>query len=915
MGNNAIKARQKRVYRFIREIFKIKDKCKKIKEISKYAHLPIPGGEWIPFQNSHEIFTLVKKSNPLHTMNRNLTSVIFLLSLLIWGTGSLLAQNSPRTRESFNQGWKFIKYFNASTATATSDREPEGLQLPPADDSKWRTLDLPHDWAIEGPFSDTLENNSGLLPWKGIGWYRKHFTVNETDKGKRIYIDFDGAMAYAEVWLNGKYVGGWPYGYTSFRLDLTPYLNTGNDNLIAVRLDTKSWDSRWYPGAGIYRNVWLVKTTQLHISHNGVFCTTPEVKKESAVLSVKTEVESHLDQPAAVTIKAAVYKLNEKGEASGAPVAESITATATIPAAGDHTFRLDIPVKEPALWNLDDPQLYKVAVSLMQGNSVTDIYETNFGFRTLEFTARDGFFLNGKRVEVKGVCNHHDLGALGAAFNNRAAERQIEILKEMGCNAIRTSHNPPAPELLDLCDRMGMLVQDEAFDAWKTPKKPNDYNKLFYAWHDEDLRAMVRRDRNHPSVFIWSSGNEVNDQNNPALSESLRNIIKSEDNTRPVTVGCNWDESGTNGFQKTVDVFGINYRLYRYDAFFTFKDNDNLPFHSTESASTVSSRGEYFFPVVQGDLNNNLPGKGIFQVSSYDLSYPAWASTADQQWEMQDKYPGVFGEFVWTGFDYIGEPTPYGGDLTGLRPGTRRYDMAKELLDRQNVTEVPSRSSYFGILDLAGFKKDRFYLYQSKWRPELPMAHILPHWNWPERKGKVTPVHVYTSGDEAELFLNGKSLGRKKKGRYEYRLKWDDVVYQPGELAVVAYREGAKWAEDTMVTTGRAAILAASADRASVKADGSDLVFITVEIKDKDKLLVPRSSNLVNFSIEGPGKIVAVDNGDATSHDPFQADYRNAYNGMCLVIVRAEKGASGSFVVKAASKGLKGSEVVVGIEK
>jgi beta-galactosidase len=848
-------------------------------------------------------------------MNRNLISVLFLLSLVIWGTGSSLAQNSPRSRESFNLGWKFVKYFNASTDAATSDREPEGLQLPSADDSKWRTLDLPHDWAIEGPFSDTLENNTGLLPWKGIGWYRKHFTVDETDKGKRIYIDFDGAMTYAEVWLNGKYVGGWPYGYTSFRMDLTPYLNTGSDNLIAVRLDTKSWDSRWYPGAGIYRNVWLVKTTQLHISHNGVFCTTPEVKKESAVLSVKTEVESHLDQPASVSLKAAIYKLNEKGEASGAPIAESITVTATLPAAGDHTFRLDIPVKEPALWNLDDPQLYKVAVSLMLGNSVTDIYETTFGFRTLEFTARDGFFLNGVRVEVKGVCNHHDLGALGAAFNTRAAERQIEILKEMGCNAIRTSHNPPAPELLDLCDRMGILVQDEAFDTWKTPKKPKDYNKLFYAWHDEDLRAMVRRDRNHPSVFIWSSGNEVNDQNNPALSESLRNIIKSEDNTRPVTVGCNWDESGTNGFQKTVDVFGINYRLYRYDAFFALKENDNLPFHSTESASTVSSRGEYFFPVVEGDLNNNLPGKGIFQVSSYDLSHPAWASTADQQWEMQDKYPGVFGEFVWTGFDYIGEPTPYGGDLTGLRPGTRRYDMAKELLDRQNVTEVPSRSSYFGILDLAGFKKDRFYLYQSKWRPELPMAHILPHWNWPERKGKVTPVHVYTSGDEAELFLNGKSLGRKKKGPYEYRLKWDDVVYEPGELKTVAYKDGAKWAEDTMVTTGRAAQLAATADRSSVKADGTDLVYITIEIKDKNKLLVPRSSNLVNFSIEGPGKIVAVDNGDATSHDPFQANYRKAFNGMCLVIVRAEKGASGPFVVKAESKGLKGSEVIVGIEK
>ncbi len=824
------------------------------------------------------------------------------------------ARNSPRTRESFNEGWKFVKYFNAFTETIEFDREPEGLHLPSANDNDWRTIDLPHDWAIEGPFSDTLENNTGLLPWKGIGWYRKHFTVNKADDGKRIYIDFDGAMAYSEVWLNGIYVGGWPYGYTSFRLDLTPYINIGKENLIAVRLNTKIWDSRWYPGAGLYRNVWLVKTSSVHISHNGVFCTTPEIKNERGILSVSAEVESHLKQPVNITIKAAVYKLNKKGEASAEPVAESVTATATLPASADHKFRLDIPVKDPVLWDIENPELYKVAVTLLQDTIITDIYETNFGFRTLSFTPRDGFYLNGKRVEVMGVCNHHDLGALGAAFNTRAAERQLEILKEMGCNAIRTSHNPPAPELLDLCDKLGFLVQVEAFDTWKTPKKRNDYNKLFYAWHNEDLRAMVRRDRNHPSVFMWSTGNEVNDQNNPALSESLRAIVKSEDVTRLVTVGCNWDESGTNGFQKTLDVFGINYRLHRYDAFFTLKDNDNLPFHSSESASTVSSRGEYFFPVAEGDLNKNLPGKGIFQISSYDLAYPAWASTADQQWEMQEKYPGVFGEFVWTGFDYIGEPTPYGGDLTGLRPGTRRYEIAKELLDKQNVTEVPSRSSYFGILDLAGFKKDRFYLYQSKWRPDLPMAHILPHWNWPERNGLVTSVHVYTSGDEAELFLNGKSLGKKKKGQYEYRLRWDEVVYQPGELRVIAYKNGAKWAEDVMKTTGRPAQISASSDRSVIKPDGSDLAFITIRIEDKDKWLVPRSINLVNFTIDGPGKIVAVDNGDATSHDPFQASYRKAYNGLCLVIVKADKGATGSFTVKAQSKGLKGSAVTINIE-
>lgn len=483
-----------------------------------------------------------------------ITGIISILFIL--GTNAVtFAQVSPRTRESFNEGWKFVKYYNASNEAVASDKEPADLQLPSVNDNSWRSVDLPHDWAIEGPFSDTLENNTGLLPWKGIGWYRKHFTIDQSDKDKRFYVDFDGAMAYAKVWLNGKFVGEWPYGYTSFRLDLTPYINIGKENLIAVRLDTKSWDSRWYPGAGLYRNVWLVKTSQLHIAHNGVFCTTPEIKKEQASLSVKTEVESHLSEPVPVTVKAVVYKLNNKLEPSAAPVAESVTATATIMSMKQHNFRFDITVKNPVLWDIENPELYRVVVYVSQGTNLTDTYETNIGFRSLNFTPRDGFLLNGKRVEIKGVCDHHDLGALGAAFNVRAAERQLELLKEMGCNAVRTSHNPPAPELLDLCDRMGFLVEDEAFDAWKTPKKRNDYNKLFVAWHDEDLRMMVRRDRNHPSVFIWSTGNEVNDQNNPGLSESMRTIVKSEDNTRPVTSGCNWDYSGTNGFQKTLDVF------------------------------------------------------------------------------------------------------------------------------------------------------------------------------------------------------------------------------------------------------------------------------------------------------------------------------------------------------------------------
>jgi len=846
-------------------------------------------------------------------MKKVLFPTLFSIVITLCISASIQAQVSPRSNESFNQGWKFVKYFNASDETAATEKEPENLQLPAVNDNSWRTLDLPHDWAIEGPFSDTLENNTGLLPWKGIGWYRKHFVISEIDKDKRIYVTFDGAMANAKIWLNGRYVGEWPYGYTSFQLDLTPYIITGKENIIAVRLDTKNWDSRWYPGAGIYRNVWLVKTSPLHLSYNGVFCTTPEIKKERGMLSVKAEVENHFNNPVPVTVKAQVYKLNNKFEPTGAPVAESVLATATVPGMKNHDFRFDIAIPDPVLWDIYQPELYRVAVTVLQDTEVTDRYETNFGFRTIVFTAREGMLINGKRVEIRGVCNHHDLGALGAAFNTRAAERQLEILKEMGCNAIRTSHNPPAPELADLCDKMGFLIQIEAFDNWRIGKKRKDYNIQFNAWHLEDVKAMVRRDRNHPSVFMWSTGNEVPDQRNPYLSSALNAIVKSEDNTRPVTAGCNDANAGTNGFQKTVDLFGINYHLGDYQRFYDLPDNAGRALYSSESASTVSSRGEYYFPVVTGDLNNNLPGKGRFQVSSYDVAYPAWASTPDQQFTLLDKFPASYGEFVWTGFDYIGEPTPYGGDLTGVAPASRRYEQTKKMLTDNGVTEVPSRSSYFGILDLAGFKKDRFYIYQSRWRPELPMAHILPHWNWPERKGQVTPVHIYTSGDEAELFLNGKSLGRKKKGEFEYRLKWDDVVYQPGELKVIAYKNGAKWAEDVMRTTEKASMLSMEADRASVKPDGYDLIYITVRIEDKNRLLVPGTGNLVNFSIVGPGKIVAVDNGDATSHDPFQASYRKAYNGMCLVIVKADKGATGSFTVKAESKGIKGASAVVNI--
>ena len=543
-----------------------------------------------------------------------------------------------------------------------------------------------------------------------------------------------------------------------------------------------------------------------------------------------------------------------------------------------------------------------------------DEVETPFGIRTIEFTVTNGFLLNGERVQIQGVCDHHDLGALGSAINTRALERQLEILREFGCNAIRTSHNPPTPELLNLCDQLGFLVMDEAFDCWASGKNKNDYHVLYRDWHEADLRALVRRDRNHPSVILWSSGNEVSDQDKaagPALAEKHRGIIHSEDPTRPCTTAVSSTKAGFSGFQNHFDVFGWNYRPFFYADF--RKTNALVPFVASETSSTVSSRGEYFFPVpTEFKSKNTRTEKSAstnaslsdFQVSSYDSFVPSWATTPDMEWRGQEENPFVAGEFVWTGFDYLGEPTPFNADVSNLLNYSTPEDKAKakEELDRLGKIRVPSRSSYFGIVDLAGFKKDRFYLYQSHWRPDFPMAHILPHWNWPERVGQVTPVFVYTSGDSAELFLNGKSLGKKSKGKFEYRLRWNDVVYQPGELKVVAYKNGKRWAGESVHTTGAAAKLALSADRAKIAADGKDLSFITATIADQRGDLVPRSKNQIHFSITGPGEIVATDNGDATSFESFQSPDRKAYNGLALVIVRAT--APGKITLTAKSDGL-----------
>ena len=859
--------------------------------------------------------------------------------LMCLGAAALRAADVPRERVSLNANWRFAKDDPAGTAdalsypkikdwlvatggdflnvAATTPARPAGnlgdgvaYAQPAFDDSAWRKLDLPHDWGIEGPFKQEYPGETGKLPWWGVAWYRKHFASPADDAGKRVYLDVDGAMSYAAVWLNGNFVGGWPYGYASWRVDLTPFLKPGADNVLAIRLDNPPNSSRWYPGGGIYRNVWLVKTALVHVAQWGTFVTTPLVSKESATVDVKVTVQNDTAANASVQVGATLFALDAAGNKTGDAVATAALAPATRVTAGKQVLiAQSLAVASPKLWSLRAPQRYVAVTTVTQDGKTVDVYETPFGIRTVAFDAARGFLINGERVPIQGVCDHHDLGALGAALNVRALERQLEILHDMGCNAIRTSHNPPAPELLDLADRFGFVVMDEAFDCWARGKKPNDYHLLFADWHEKDLRAIVRRDRNHPSVVLWSIGNEVGEQGQPEgwkLAAHLAAIVREEDRTRFVTTGCNNLDSGYNGFQTVVDAFGYNYKPTEYPKFRATAPQ--IPVYSSESASCVSSRGEYFFPVVE----DKLQGRADFQMSSYDLYAPRWAWPPDVEFKgLDEAAPFAAGEFVWTGFDYLGEPTPYNADTTNLLNFTDpalRERAAKELADLKKIV-VPSRSSYFGIIDLAGFPKDRFYIYQARWNPTLPMAHLLPHWTWPDRIGQVTPVHVYTSGDEAELFLNGQSLGRKKRAALEYRLRWDDVKYAPGELRVVAYKNGAKWAEDTVRTADAATKLALAADRATLRADGADLAFVTVRIADKDGTLAPRAKNRVKFEVTGPADLVATDNGDATSFESFQSPERAAYNGLALAIVRTRAGQSGAITVRATSDGLAGADV------
>lgn len=818
-----------------------------------------------------------------------------------------ITRDGTDAQELFDDNWLFARY--SLQADGTSIDEPQGLESPALDDASWRKLNLPHDWAIEGPFRIELKGETGKLPYQGIGWYRKHFSIPAEDEGKQFYIDFDGAMAYAQIWLNGNYVGTWPYGYNSFRMDLTPFIQPGKENVIAVKLDTEKWESRWYSGAGIYRHVWFVKANPVHVAHWGTYITTPEITRKTALVNLEVTLDNKGNDAAEAIFQTHVFELDENNQ-PGTRIASFDKTKVTIKPGESAVVPTQCIVKNPKLWDIDSPYRYIAQTIVKVDGKTVDTYNTVFGIRTIEFTARNGFLLNGRRVEIQGTCNHHDLGALGAAFNTSALRRQLNILKEMGCNSLRTSHNPPAPELLELADQMGFLVWDEAFDTWQRGKREWDYNKLYDEWHEKDLMAMVHRDRNHPSVFIWSIGNEVMNQRDVEMTKHLADIVRREDPTRPVSNGYNDPDGGREvGAVVALDIMGVNYFFGRQAEWDADPRYANKPTLGSETSSCVSTRGEYFF-------HTNYKN---WQISSYDMAFPGWGCSPDEQFRTNAKFPHLLGEYVWTGFDYLGEPTPYNSDETNLL--NFRNDPSKKAELEKKLEEIrknnpPSRSSYFGIVDLAGFPKDRFYLYQSHWKPDLPMAHILPHWNWPERIDSITPVHVFTSGDEAELFLNGKSMGRKAKvPNQDFRLVWDEILYQPGELKVIAYKNGKEWATDFEKTTGDASKLNAAADRNEITSDGVDLAFVTVKVQDNDGLTVPRSHPLIQFEIEGPGEIVATDNGDQTSFVPFQSLEREAFNGMVLVIVKAKKGASGSFKVKAVSNGIQSGEIVIGIEK
>lgn len=787
--------------------------------------------------------------------------------------------SAERTVTTLTDGWQF--------ARGTADSAPT-----------WQQVRVPHDWAIYGPFDRAndlqivaIEQNgekeqtvktgrTGGLPFIGKGVYQTRFDVAP---GSNTVLMFDGAMSNAHVKVNGKEVIYWPYGYNTFYVDVTDVVNTGKNDL-EVQLENFEKASRWYPGAGLYRNVHVISTDRVHIPVWGTYITTPVVSDDNASVHLDIEI-------AGATKGEKVDVVTDILDPDGKVVATNRTAYI----AHGQNHQNNFLIEKPRLWSPESPELYTARTRLMVDGSETDVYDTRFGIRSLEYIPERGFFLNGKPTKFKGVCNHHDLGPLGAAVNRAALRHQVALLKDMGANAIRTSHNMPAPELVELCDEMGMMLMVEPFDDWGfRPKSPNGYGAVFNEWAEKDVSNMVRHYRNNPSVVMWSIGNEVPSQWGPdGISEltMLQNIVKSLDATRPVT--CGMDQIGAvldNGFAASLDIPGFNYKPQYYK-----KALNILPQRmilGSETASTVSSRGVYHFPVSFANEHNQVE-HADHQSSGYDNESCSWSNTPDIDFFM-DEQPWVLGQFVWTGFDYLGEPSPYDTDAW------------------------PSHSSVFGIIDLASLPKDRYYLYRSHWNTAEPTLHILPHWNWKGREGQVTPVFVYTSYPKAELWVNGVSQGMREKCdstlQHRYRLMWNDVKYQPGELKVVAYDDqGNPVAEKTVRTAGKPHHLVVTADRRSIKADSDDLAYLTVQVADKDGNIVPDDTRRVRFSVEGAGSFEATANGDPTSILPFQAPEMDLFSGAATVIVRSAD-TPGTITFKATARGVKPAVITLQAE-
>ena len=803
-------------------------------------------------------------------LKNTLVLVILLISLV------LSAQQTRRVL-TLEEDWKFYK--GEATNAETSD----------FDDARWQTVSVPHDWAIYGPFDKEIDKQTvaitqngetiptektgrtGALPFTGTGWYRKNFNIEAADLNKKVLLLFEGAMSEPEVYLNGKKIGEWAYGYAYFYFNISDALLEGQ-NTLAVKLSNAEFSSRWYPGAGLYRPVSLIIKDPASIDQWGTTITTPVVTQEVAKVNIKTNFSGKN-----LSLKTTIY------DAQNLVVAQQQT-----PVSYDQQFDQNLKVVKPSLWSPENPYLYKAVTQLYSGDELKDEVATKFGIRSINYSAENGFQLNGETRKFKGVCLHHDLGPLGTAVNKAALRRQMQILKDLGCNAIRSAHNMPSFEQLELADEMGFLFLAESFDEWKKPKVKNGYNRFFDDYAEKDVVNLVRATRNHPSIVMWSAGNEVPDQYGSAGVKRalwLQNIFHREDPTRPVTVGMDQVKATMeSGFGAILDIPGLNYRVHLYEeAYEKFPQGFIL---GSETASTVSSRGIYKFLVEKASMKE-YPD---FQSSSYDLEYCSWSNLPETDFIMQDDKPWVIGEFVWTGFDYLGEPTPYD-------------------------TSWPSRSSYFGMIDLAGIPKDRYYLYRSRWNTEDETLHMLPHWNWEGREGKKTPVFVYTSYDRAELFVNGKSQGIRIKNdstpQTRYRLMWNDVIYEPGTLKVVALdKNGKQAAEKTIKTGGKPHQIILEADRKTITANGKDLSFVTVSVVDKNGIPCPTATNTLKFKVTGKGNFKAVCNGDPTSLASFYEPQMKLFSGKLVVLLESTKN-PGNLNLEVSGKQLKKATISI----